>query len=150
MRLILEPTILQVTAPLNNYPWMGDARYAVPTKAWFFGEFASALKTFLEQLKVWRYRPGSRDCENFALLGLGLATLLHSRSTTVDAGIAIAEVWYFLRPGLETSGHAILSAIVGDQDGGPLELVHMEPQTQEQIWLTKEQSASCFYCRFAG
>jgi len=145
MKLIGQEQLFGICEPLGVSINTPDEQYALPTQSWFFGEYAAALKNFYHHLGIEKYQAGSNDCEDFALIGLAFASILHARSTRANAGLAIAEIWYQIG-GHPDQGHAILAAIV--ETNGRFEIVFMEPQNQTQIFLTHQELTSCLYVRF--
>lgn len=124
-----------------------DSEYAHPTENWFYGSFASALKTLFFQLNLTLWKAEENDCDDFARLAAAFAQSLHARTKSKRPGTALAvgEFWYDRSSPDGPQAHAVNCAIVYD---GDYKLLFLEPQTQKRITLSQQEIASCSAYRF--
>jgi hypothetical protein len=118
-----------------------DTQYSLPAEDWLSGSFASGLGSLLGQLG-FAWSAEKMDCDDFARFAASYAALLHSKSGN-KTGLAFGEFWYTRADG---QGHAINVAVIRS-GSGELALRFFEPQTQSIVELTKEEIATCEFCR---
>lgn len=132
--------IAQGCSPQNDFTL--DAVYAHPTREWFVGPFARAIRHNVEQIGLDRYRASCNDCDDFANRARQWAQDCHAL-TSPESNSALAIGAFFFRPAGGTNGHAIICAVVYTEMGWPV-LVFVEPQTGQEIMLTPDEIRSCF------
>ena len=123
-----------------NYPdsQVVDAKYSLIDKDCFFDECARILQTDLFSFRA-RYRKEVFDCDDFALLTVAILRLAYANTKDRPEGTALAVGYMFYES--EQGPHAIIFAVCRSKSG-ERELVFMEPQTQLEITLTKDEKAS--------
>ena len=116
-----------------------DTDYACPTRSWLLGPFAKYYKEMCVALGTTKWTT-KNDCDDFAALYRLLAHQCFFIDNKADTeSIAVGEVWYYPDSG---GGHAINFALI-DEDT----LIFIEPQTCEEVQLSKSEIKSIAYAR---
>lgn len=120
-----------------------DEQYAEVNSAWlkaFYGDFRTVL--FREGVHEWSQR---FDCDDFASFFVSLANIRFFSaawgSSSPEQSLALGECWYF-RDGVRNGSHAVVTALT---ERG---LIHIEPQTGQELTLTDAELKSRFFLKF--
>jgi hypothetical protein len=126
---------------------IADFELVLPTRRWFFGPFAKALRIDYETYGLLPYAPQRNDCDDFTRHACSFGAKLHNRTVKAlglidldETALALGEFWY-LRGGDPLDQHAVALAVVREK--GKIIPVFMETITQREILLTKEEKISC-------
>lgn len=117
-----------------------DKDYARPSVRWVLEPFAAAHKRYQRWRGLVLWCP-QWDCDDFAAEYRCHACRCHAKTRKrSEQGIAVGEVWYMRKSG---GGHAINIAVTDNN-----EILFLEPQTCESIFLNTEELESCWFVRF--
>ncbi len=118
---------------------VSDQKYAIVDRDWLETEWYNYYRKVLDGLNIhgWSH---DFDCDNFASLYCALLQVCHKAGNTTSDGISVGEFWYITEDG---SGHAIVTAIVGDN-----QVIYIEPQSGSVLSLTDKERYSCLFVRF--
>jgi len=142
------PDIARMFSDFRRFPklkdrlQLADDSYMVPAIQWLTAEFHPWYQSVIDAIKLPAWKSNRWDCDDFAAGYRWLAQIAHARHGDADAGIAVAECWYWVG-GLAEGAHAINCAVV---DGG--RLVYIEPQGCRLLELTPVELATIHFVRF--
>jgi hypothetical protein len=140
--------IARIFSDFRAYPKLGerlqiaDESYVVPALQWLLADFHPWYGSVLKAIRLPKWMSNRWDCDDFAAGYRWLAQVAHARNGKTDAGIAVAECWYW-RAGIADRAHAINCAIVDDG-----RLVYIEPQGCRLLELTPVELATIHFVRF--
>jgi len=125
-----------------QYPIFADRDYLLPDKRWLLGDAADAWRDVKERLGVAAYKAGSNDCDNFTRLWVAWMQILHHRTLGAETGTALAvgEFWYQS----ETLGGPHDTGVFIYAEDGDLKVGFFEPQTEKQIFLSRDEQTTCY------
>ncbi len=131
---------------IKKIPWVSacpkvifsDENYNIPTTEWVFNKFYPWFQGELKRYGVSEWTK-KFDCDDFAAFFRILAQICHKKSKGTTDGLAIGEVHYEQS---DASFHAVNVVLT---EKGP---IFIEPQTGQQLILTKDEEKSIYRVRF--
>lgn len=133
-------------AGVSTQSWhLADREYAMPTRNFLTGAFASALWTLQGFFGVLGWTEEANDCDDFAGLARCFAQILHflTPGRPARSALAVGEFWY--EKDNNGGGHAINVACCGLEAS---DVVFFEPQTRNLVNLSATEKASAILVRF--
>lgn len=120
--------------------FFADSQYELPKADWLLGPFWLWLrKGVMLPLGLTDYEDSKWDCDDFSRFYAASAGICHKRSAKRNSAIAVGEFWFRREDGVK---HAICVAIT---DKGR---IFIEPQTGEEVILSKQEIQSSWLVRF--
>ena len=120
--------------------------YNLPTKDWFFNDYATALKDMMIKQNTFIYRKEIWDCSAFALESMMKAkkdNLFTTNAPKCDMAVGVIS---YVQTDVSASSHAIVFALV--KENGKTNMYFLEPQTCKEVYLFPEQIASSIFVIF--
>lgn len=131
---------------IKKIPWVAncpkttfsDENFNLPKGEWIFNKFYPWFQGELARYGVAEWNK-KFDCDDFAAFFRILAQICHKKSKGSTDGLAIGEIHYES----EKLGPHAINAVLTEK--GP---IFIEPQTGEQLILTKYEENSIYRVRF--
>jgi hypothetical protein len=131
---------------IKKIPWVencpkttfSDENFNLPKSEWIFDKF---YPWFHEELTRYGVSEWNKkfDCDDFAAFFRILAQICHKKSKGSTDGLAVGEIHY----DQENTGPHAINVVLTEK--GP---IFIEPQTGEQLILTKNEQNSIYRVRF--
>jgi hypothetical protein len=120
---------------------VGDAKLGCVSWTWLRDFYCPKFKNLLKRHGL-TYKSELTDCDDYAQWFSALFKVyFRERFSMVKVGAAIGEIWYV---SAELGPHAINVGYFGPKGTQAF----IEPQTQEEIELTRKEQRSIYYVRF--
>jgi hypothetical protein len=144
----------RVRIPATAKVFILDEQYVAPSEHWVRNVFPREFEAFKRNIQkgfILDWTEEDFDCENFALLAVSYASILHKATRNrrePRAGLLFGE-FYYEQGHFPFENHAINVAIVAAEDNHNLpRLLFFEPQDSSILQLTQEEIESCLGARF--
>jgi len=128
-------------APKAKVHFADGPDFDAPAEDWVLYTYPKWFREVSFHFGVNNYVPEVSDCDDFASRYRIGMQICRGRMMKGNP-IAVCELWYEMRGG--QGGHAINGIYVND----PAKLIFIEPQTCEEVDLTKNEMKSIWFVRF--